>query len=124
MKKYIFVLLMALCLAGCQKTKEPLLKCDPQTDQIDESSLDKLLEISQTFIEEKRPNIAPTITDYDHPTINKVDEIPPYLATLEKKSNSDYFFVVTYYTNVDGLLGPETLYVDQFGVVVAEGIKE
>lgn len=84
------------------------------------------IEMAQKDLQESERAFA-TVLNFDTPKCTKIDQLPDkqgWIASGNEYSTNQGFWCVEFETTDDALLGSITYYLDGYGVVIGEAVRE
>ncbi len=123
--KKITALLLCLAfifaLAGCGSETAKSNNSGKTTAVVSEK---ERITVCQNYLSKNDSEAVKTITDWDNPTVTSIKKLPDNYHKISETAESDNYYEVAFKTTEDGVLGPITLFLDNTGKIIGQGIRE
>ncbi len=95
------------------------------TTETDGMDTDRMITIAQDYVISNLMGYDGEVIDIENPTIEIIDELPRYYHHISDISDKEGgYYKVTFTTNLDDLLGPIGVYMDNAGNVIGSDYRE
>jgi len=95
------------------------------TTETDGMDTDRMITIAQDYVISNLMGYDGAVIDIENPTIEIIDELPGYYHHISDISDKEGgYYKVTFTTNLDDLLGPIGVYMDNAGNVIGSDYRE
>jgi hypothetical protein len=95
------------------------------TTETDGMDTDRMITIAQDYVISNLMGYDGEVIDIENPTIEIIDELPGYYHHISDISDKEGgYYKVTFTTNLDDLLGPIGVYMDNAGNVIGSDYRE
>lgn len=95
------------------------------TTETDGMDTDRMITIAQDYVISNLMGYDGEVIDIENPTTEIIDELPGYYHHISDISDKEGgYYKVTFTTNLDDLLGPIGVYMDNAGNVIGSDYRE
>lgn len=127
MRWYLIIgaLIIATLLTACSVNANAGNSDAETVTETDGMDTDRMITIAQDYVISNLMGYDGEVIDIENPTIEIIDELPRYYHHISDISDKEGgYYKVTFTTNLDDLLGPIGVYMDNAGNVIGSDYRE